>query len=180
MFDATDDDDTTNCPVCTEFYKESGDHLPLILPCSHTLCNSCAVKLVKNGKLECPQDRLVHNTKGRGQIFPQNKYILKILDKKSENKEESEHDPCPKHHREKNLFCKNRKCQKEICSICMTEEHSQHKIVDSLTLKSQMRKTLITDIKTLSGEIEEGKRTLTATKNQISMELQQISRDYQS
>ena len=76
------DDDTTNCPVCTEFYEECGDHLPLLLPCSHTLCHSCAVKLAKNGKLECPQDRHVHYGKGGDQMFPQNKYIMKNLEKK--------------------------------------------------------------------------------------------------
>ena len=97
-------------------------------------------------------------------------FFRQLMERKLENKEESEYEICPKHDREKNLFCKNSKCQKEICSICMTEEHSQHNTVDSLTLKSQMREALVTDIKTLSGDIEENKRTLTATKDQISTE----------
>ena len=166
------EDDSTNCPVCTEFYEGSGDHLPLLLPCSHTLCHSCAMKLVKNGKLECPQDRLVHDAKGGNQMFPQNKYIMKNLEKNPIRctKEENEYEICPKHHRDKNLFCKNSKCQIEICSICMTEGHSQHNTVDSLTLKSQMIQELIHDVKQLSRKIGEYEEKISATKNQVSLE----------
>ena len=164
------DDDTTNCPVCTEFYEENEDHLPLRLPCSHSLCHSCAAKLLKNGKLECPQDRLVHNAKGGYQMFPQNKYIIKNLEKKLITKEANEYEICPKHHRDKNLFCKNSKCQVEICSICMKEGHSQHNTVDSLTLKSQMVQEIIHDVKELLKNIGEYEGKITATHNQVSFE----------
>ena len=103
-------------------------------------------------------------------MFPQNKYIMKNLEKKLITQEENEYEICPKHHRDKNLFCKNSKCQIEICSICMTEGHSQHNTVDSLTLKSQMVQELIHDVKELSKNIGEYEEKISATKHQISFE----------
>ena len=33
-------DDSTNCPICFEPHEEAGDHLPRLLPCTHTLCHT--------------------------------------------------------------------------------------------------------------------------------------------
>ena len=101
-------------------------------------------------------------------MFPQNRYILKHLEKKSRNEEKNEYEICPKHHREKNLFCKNKKCNLEICSICLTDEHRQHNTVDSLTLKSQMVEELIDVIKNFSGEIELRKKIVMDTETETT------------
>ena len=52
----------------------------------------------------------------------------------------------------------------------MTEEHSQHNTVDSLTLKSQMIQELIHDVKERSKNIGEYEGKITARKNQVSFE----------
>ena len=52
----------------------------------------------------------------------------------------------------------------------MTEGHSQHNTVDSLTLKSQMVQEIIYDVKELSKNIGEYEEKISATKHQISFE----------
>lgn len=46
------------CSVCLEIFN-SGERLPKILSCGHTLCASCVVDVVKDEKLPCPQCREV-------------------------------------------------------------------------------------------------------------------------
>jgi len=48
------------CAVCCEKYEERGVHVPLILPCGHTLCKAC-VSLLKIPK-KCPSCRTPFNT----------------------------------------------------------------------------------------------------------------------
>ena len=165
--DNQEDDDTTNCTVCTEYYEDTGDLLPRILPCTHTLCHSCAVKLVKKGKLQCPQDRVVHQAKNGAETFPQNRYIIKILEKTQKTEDHAEFDICAKHHREMNLYCKYEKCEREICAVCMSEDHSQHETVDSLTLKTEMARALGSEVRSLSEEIQNAKEKLTSTRNNL-------------
>ena len=153
-----DNNDSTTCPVCFELYKEAGGHIPRLLPCSHTLCHSCTVALTKNGKLECPQDRQVHHAKKGKLIFPQNQYILKQLEMKPSK---TEFQICFQHNKEKNLYCKERRCQTVICSVCLTENHNRHAVVDFLTVKE----TVIND---LSDEAERLSRSLTEQKEKLT------------
>ena len=74
-------DDSSFCPVCFDVYEEYGHLIPRILPCSHTLCHKCVEELLNNYTLVCPQDRQVHPAFQGAKSFPQNKYILKYLQK---------------------------------------------------------------------------------------------------
>lgn len=69
-------DDLTVCPVCFEVYEVSGDFIPRLLPCSHTLCEKCLEQLLTNGKLDCPECRTKHEAVSGTKSFPQNKYII--------------------------------------------------------------------------------------------------------
>ena len=64
-------DDSTFCPICFEFYSESGDTIPRLLPCAHTMCHACMAKLIKNNTLVCPQDRKPHPALNGVHSFPQ-------------------------------------------------------------------------------------------------------------
>ena len=76
-------DELLNCQVCFEDYQETGHHVPRILPCHHTLCHSCMDRLIHRNKLQCPECRSIFDAK-KGEInFPQNKYILILVKKKS-------------------------------------------------------------------------------------------------
>ena len=72
-----------SCTVCLENYDEEGDHVPRLLPCSHTVCESCIKALIANDyrgndtlSLKCPECRKHHGAPDKEKSFTQNKYIL--------------------------------------------------------------------------------------------------------
>ena len=73
-------DHMTSCPVCFETYQETGSHVPRLLPCTHTVCESCIRALIR-GKfaLSCPECREEHPVHSGVKTFTQNKYILTHL-----------------------------------------------------------------------------------------------------
>ena len=164
-----DSDDSTNCPVCFEQYEETGDHLPRLLPCTHTLCHTCTVQLMKNGKLTCPEDREIHSCKKGIRAFPQNKYILNLLRRKV-NKVGFQ--VCQKHEREKNLYCTRKKCCTEICSLCMMESHSQHRhcVEDLLRLKEMKLTEIQSEVDKFSKILAECRKTLMDAKHRTNDE----------
>ena len=162
--------DSTTCPVCFELYTEAGKHIPRLLPCSHTLCHSCMQTLTKNGKLECPQDRQVYHAKKRKLIFPQNQYILKQLEKKPF---EGEFQICNKHKKKKNLYCKERKCQTGICSVCLTAKHRRHAVVDFLTVKENIVNDVATEAEKLSKSLADQKEKLTNLREKMTTKYNQ-------
>ena len=121
----------TQCSVCFESYDENGDHIPRILPCHCTLCQSCIGQLIKNNVLECPQDRAKHAANRGVKSFSQNKYIITYLKRELKPKE-SDYEECSEHKLKIVLFCKDVKCQKRICPMCMSEKHLTHQVVNIL------------------------------------------------
>ena len=121
----------TQCPVCFESYDDNGDHIPRILPCHCTLCQSCIGQLIKNNVLECPQDREKHAANKGVKSFSQNKYILAYL-KKEVKQNESEYDECTIHKMKLVLYCKEKSCLKAVCPVCMSENHLSHEVVNVL------------------------------------------------
>ena len=160
-----DNNDSTTCPVCFELYKETGGHIPRLLPCSHTLCHSCTVTLTKNGKLECPQDRQVHHAKKGKLIFPQNQYILKQLEMKPSK---TEFQICIQHNKEKNLYCKEIWCQTVICSVCLSEKHNRHAVVDFLTVKENVINDVAAETERLCKNLAEHKEKLTKLRDETN------------
>ena len=53
-------DRMTNCSVCFEPYEGKGDHVPRILPCSHTFCERCIRDLLDEGVFHCPECKVPH------------------------------------------------------------------------------------------------------------------------
>ena len=83
-------EDMLCCQICLEDFQEDGALIPRILPCSHTLCQKCLIQMLGvGGTLTCPECRTKHAAPGREKTFPQNKYLLEFIRKKS-SKEEKE------------------------------------------------------------------------------------------
>ena len=83
-------DDLTNCPVCFDEDTETGDYIPRILPCFHTLCEKCLGQVVQNDALDCPECRVRHTAPKGKTSFLQNKYVLAHLKKKASKNSQAE------------------------------------------------------------------------------------------
>ena len=64
------------CQVCFEEFEETGDHVPRLLPCTHTLCETCVGQMIQRDILECPECRQKYCASRGRKSFPQNKYII--------------------------------------------------------------------------------------------------------
>ena len=127
----------TTCSVCCEEFAETGDHVPRLLPCSHTMCNKCVKEISKKTFLVCVECRKKHTIPSKTKTFPQNKYILnalKALGKEGgifRNREGPQNfQICsePDHMRDLSLRCTT--CRKDICQLCLIGSHQTHQVVD--------------------------------------------------
>ena len=120
----------TNCPICFELYRENGEHVPRILPCHHTLCESCVTNAIKENSIQCPECRVSYQVDNGVRTFPQNKYILGLITVKAGEARMSQPDkPCEEHSsKELTLYCND--CQKPICLKCLSTTHRGHDVVD--------------------------------------------------
>lgn len=168
-------DDLTNCPVCFDEYTETGDHIPRLLPCSHTVCEKCSEVLIRKNTVDCPECRVKQEAANGVRSFPQNKYIITHLQKKVSSSTELKEakitlhenlQMCLEHDRERNLFCLDSKCQKAVCSICFARHHKQHQFVDIEDQKEKF-KPLSNDIETLRKDLQECKRNLLERKTEV-------------
>ncbi len=71
--------------MCFEGYANTGDRVPKLLPCSHTLCLQCLLQLHRNShrhdKIQCPECRAVcHVGKNGVDGVPTNRYIVDLLE----------------------------------------------------------------------------------------------------
>lgn len=77
------------CPICYGEFAETGGHVPRLLPCSHTFCDTC-IRAWLRGRpaLVCPECRQRHPAPHGPRSFPQNKYVLNYvrIKKKDERK----------------------------------------------------------------------------------------------
>ena len=123
------------CPVCLQEYTETGEFVPRILPCHDTVCERCIKRLLGDGStLKCPVDRRKFNAEKGFITFPQNKYILSQLKKKRKQKKSTLQN-CKTHALVLNLYCYS--CQKDMCSMCLSENHRRHDVVDINYLKKK-------------------------------------------
>ena len=114
-----------SCPVCFEHFEQDGDYLPRLLPCTHTVCESCIKQLILNKKLECPECRTKHEAKNKEKSFPQNKYLLTQIKRKStevtDEKPQEEFGTCEEHGKDLIFFCKEEGCQESNLQVLFNE-----------------------------------------------------------
>ena len=81
-------DRMTNCSVCFEPYEGKGDHVPRILPCSHT-CERCIRDLLEEGVFHCPECKVPHPAENGAETFKLNKYVLSFMERIAADAEDS-------------------------------------------------------------------------------------------
>ena len=182
-----------SCEVCFSDYEESGDHVPRILPCSHTLCHMCIGQMIRRNRIECPECREKHETKKEiRESFPQNKYILTNIKRKAASKLDETYavGTCEEHGKELILFCRETKCMKPICPTCLTKSHFGHKVfeieeerkevfvkknIESLTENLGKRRSVILSAKEDTGrKIEKVLTDLKRMKEQIDNIIKEV------
>ena len=155
------------CQVCFEDYEETGDHVPRLLPCTHTLCQTCISQMIRQDILECPECRQKHGTTSKEKSFPQNKYILVNIKRRPNSQEEqgaSSKQPkvelCEKHDRPKSLYCVEDNCQKLICHLCLKYEHRSHDFEEAQHILEEKRNVLVENVKILKKNLLVNKEKL--------------------
>ena len=154
-------DDTTGCPVC---YNTFGTEkcLPRLLPCTHTVCHDCVVRLLGTRRfLKCPQCRKKHNALTGLNAFPENKYILNNLRARGNP---FMFPSCAKHGRELSIYCKSKGCKEDVCQICFLEEHNGHNGVDIMQEENDKAKCRI---KPLNNYISSCKKILQDAQKEV-------------
>ena len=160
----------TQCRVCFESYKEHDDHVPRILPCHCTLCESCIKSLLNDEVLQCPQDRKIHKATKGVMSFSQNKYIIAHLKMETKTKT-ADYDECLKHTLKKILFCTHPDCRVAICPLCMSDDHLTHEVVNVVAEK---KKQLFAQVETLARKLTMYTDNIEMTKRQLDVETQQM------
>ena len=166
-----------SCQVCFEDFEKDGKRVPRILPCSHTLCESCIKRIIQDDKLECPYCRKTHEADNREKTFPQNRYLL-IQIKRGRTRDPMDKgisddlERCEEHGKELNLFCREPGCQKHICVSCF-DQHRNHDIENiSQDMKSELLHEMDNLIKNLESRIQLGSQL----KKDVSMKTKECVR----
>ena len=160
--------ESLSCPVCFEEFRENGDHVPRLLPCSHSLCQRCTGQLIPDNRLECPTCRVKHEARQEEMSFPQN--ILTLMKKKHiEEGEKGEYTMCTEHEKDEVLFCQEPGCKIAICILCLSASHlgpkvvameeeikdTRSKILNMIEVTSQSLNAKITDVTNASQRAKE-------------------------
>ena len=168
-----------NCPVCFEDYGINEDNdIPRLLPCSHTLCGKCTQGLIQKKSLQCPECRKCHPAENGARSFPQNKYILSTIRRKTSPTEEKPHpsepklEKCPVHDRELGLYCSEATCQNAICSLCMTSSHRGHNVVDLMQLKREKYESFVANANCLKEGLKCSRDKLLSSMTEIEKEVE--------
>ena len=141
-------DSATNCPLCSKDYTETGDRVPKLLDCGHSLCEKC-VSLFKSSdcSVECHECGEKHVMTGGVNFIPKNDRIVHRIKNMRLVKELSR--LCKKHGREKGLYCYSR--NEILCPLCLEGEDRRYSFHDIYTFReeaaiaSRWKKTLQTD-----------------------------------
>ena len=154
------------CQVCFQDFGEDGAHVPRLLPCTHTLCHSCIGRLIQEDTIECPECRKKHEAKNEEKSFPQNKYILTQIKRKSTQEQPKAHEfqKCEEHGKELNLFCLDQKCNKPICRTCLKKEHKKHEITD---IEDQDKEALMKEVMEIKMNLEAKVKIISTVKKDV-------------
>ena len=156
------------CQICLEDFQEAGDHVPRLLPCTHSFCEKCLKQLMKPSNrgtiVECPECRERHRVKNGVRSFPQNKYVLANIRRKEAEILKNDQTPvniCEKHGKELSLYCQGPDCLQAICQTCLTRHHRGHDVVETEEIEKE---ALLEKMGTVVKSLEERKRKILETK----------------
>ena len=135
------------CPICYELYKK-----PKYLPCYHSYCEECLVKLVVQSNITCPECRKTSVAPSGGvKQLPNNFFINRLLDevalkRKVEGEEEAKCDQCTRSDPVQAL-CLD--CSEFLCNHCFEhhkygKESQKHNMMPLNELRSKKEGITIT------------------------------------
>ena len=163
-----------SCQVCSKEFTFDGVHVPRLLPCTHILCHTCIGQLIKGDRIECPQCREKHEAKKEEKSFPQSKYILTEIKRKSTQEQPKSHEfyKCEEHGKElRNLFCEEPGCGMPICRLCLTKHHKKHNIIH---IEVQEKDSVMRDFMRTDTNLKTGVEMLSQTKKNIGERTQSV------
>ena len=107
-----------NCKICLMQYDEE-EHCPKIIPCGHSICKVCFVRILALNKYKCPYCKIEYSYINE---LPVNHEIISmVLEKTKEN-------VCSTHYNELlNFYCQD--CKQLICQLCLLNNHISHSFV---------------------------------------------------
>ena len=134
------------CPICYELYKK-----PKYLPCYHSYCEECLVKLVVQSNITCPECRKTSVVPSGGvQQLPNNFFINRLLDeialkRKVEGEEEAKCDQCVREDPVE-VLCLD--CGILLCNYCYghhkySKEYQNHNMMPLNELRSKKEEVAI-------------------------------------
>ena len=138
--------DHLTCPICYELYKK-----PKYLPCYHSYCEECLVKLVVQSNITCPECRKTSVVPSGGvQQLPNNFFINRLLDeialkRKVEGEEEAKCDQCVREDPVE-VLCLD--CGMFLCNYCYgyhkySKEYQNHNMMPLNELRSKKEEVAI-------------------------------------
>ena len=77
------------------------------------------------------------------------------------------------HGREVSLFSGAKDCKTEICSLCLTKDHGNHKVVDLLEKREEEIESLSADIEDLINDVDDTKEKLMKAKREVEEKFKQ-------
>ena len=154
------------CQVCFDEFQQDGSHVPRLLPCTHTLCHTCISHLIQGNKIECPECREKHEAKNEEKSFPQNKYILTQIKRKSAEEQPKAHEfqKCEVHGKDLNLFCLDPECNVPICRTCLKNLHKKHEITE---IEDQEKEVLMNEVIKIKKNLEAKVKIISTAKKDI-------------
>ena len=154
------------CQICLEDFEETEVKVPRLLPCTHTLCHKCVGQLIRDKSLTCPECRVKHKAHNQEQSFPQNKYILANVRRKTPPAQQNKvkEEKCEEHGKDLGLYCRNHACKKVICQRCMLKEHRFHDVIE---IEEKEKETLVAKLGNIRSDLQEKKRDLLSAKQDM-------------
>ena len=134
------------CPICCELYKK-----PKYLPCYHSYCEECLVKLVVQSNITCPECRKISVVPSGGvKQLPNNFFINRLLDevalkRKVDGEQEAKCDQCVREDPVE-VLCLD--CSIFLCNYChghhkYSREYQKHNMMPLNELQSNKEKLAI-------------------------------------
>ena len=166
------------CQICLEDFEDAGEHVPRLLPCSHTFCEKCLKNIIKRIRgrkvATCPECRKQQPAGNDVQTFPQNKYILVNVKRKQQDEPATE--KCEEHGKELSLYCKRAGCEKPICLKCLTKYHREHDVID---MEEEAKEAFLIKVKSLVSSLEIKQKKIEALKEDLHSVKLEYSRELQ-
>jgi len=134
------------CGTCLCMYDAS-EHIPKLMPCSHTVCLHCLDRIVATfardtGQFRCPICReLITIPRGGVSALPPSFLVNQLLDLMARQRRDVI-PKCSTHHNQELLFCET--CDTVFCSICTGGTHKPPQIETTTADRSPSHTTAIT------------------------------------